>query len=254
MFIAAPCPQCGGEIEFLDEVQVVKCQYCGSLLQSVGNEGVRRYYLEPRGDIETTTKALIRKLFPENKTAFPPLKTQLIFYPYWWVKGMVFKWLIGKKNVPSNMAGIPNGWENVKELNTRLFDQTFPANGKTLLGPPTLGIRTETMRVRAFNWKEMEQRGVPLKTTISHNQAIEYAEKLKDSPLGLKKFDVEMERTMLIGERYAMIFAPIWAISLSSPQGGQEILVDGISHSVIETSQKEKIPLSSVLKAGKVGI
>nr|MBP7324005.1 hypothetical protein [Deltaproteobacteria bacterium] len=64
MFILAPCPQCGGEIEFLDEAQATRCIYCGSLLHLVGTDEDRRYYLEPRvkeADIVTALREGFRK-------------------------------------------------------------------------------------------------------------------------------------------------------------------------------------------------
>ncbi|MFH0811962.1 MAG: hypothetical protein V2A69_03880, partial [Pseudomonadota bacterium] len=253
MLVSTPCPQCGGEIEFFDETEAVKCRYCGSLLQLVGSEGVRRYYLKPKTDRETITKSLLSGIYLKKRITIRSLNTRLIFYPYWWIKGMVFKWLIGKKTIPSKLKEIPNGWENVKELKTHLFDHTFPANGEVLFGPSNLGIRTQTMQVRAFNRKEMEAWGLPLKTTISHAQAIASAEKLKGSALKLKDVDIEMEKTRLIGERYSLIFLPIWVISFPSPQGESEVLIDGVSHSVITIPKKEKTLSISTLSQETLG-
>ncbi|RLA93449.1 MAG: hypothetical protein DRG25_04505 [Deltaproteobacteria bacterium] len=253
MLIATPCPQCGGEIEFLEEAQAVKCQYCGSLLQVVGTDGVRKYYLEPKTDEERIKKALMKGLSQKKKLKINCLNSRLIFYPYWWVKGMVFKWFLGKKTIPHKLNGVPDTWENVKELKTHLFDHTFPANGEILLGPLSLGIRTSALRVRAFNQKEIEKWGFPLKETISYEQAKNYVEKQKGKVLKLKNIDIEMEKVGLIGERYSLIFFPIWAFTISSSQGEAEILIDGVSHSVINIPQKEKRPLLLNLREKNFG-
>ena len=41
------CPQCGGNIAFLEETHVIRCEFCGSSLLVGGREGVLRYVLSP---------------------------------------------------------------------------------------------------------------------------------------------------------------------------------------------------------------
>jgi ribosomal protein S27E len=253
MLITTPCPQCGGEIGFSEEANAIKCDFCASILQMVGTEGVRRYYLEPKTDEEKIKKALARGFYKKKRIKIRFSDSRLIFYPYWWVKGMVFKWVLGKKTIPSKVSGIPDTWENVKELKTRLLDHSFPANSDTLLGPYSLGIRTKTLRFRAFNRKEMEKWGSPLKRTVTHKHAVAHAEELKETALKARAVDVEMKKVGLIGEHYALVYFPIWAFSISSPRGDFELLVDGISHSVIRTPKKAKEPLLATLGKDSFG-
>ena len=229
MFITTPCPQCGGEVEYLDEAQAIQCAYCGSLLHLVGTDEDRRYYMEPRADEEKIKKALALGFKKKKGIDIRFVGSRLVFFPYWWVKGMVFKWMLGRD---------ANG-EYVKKMKTRLLDHTFPAHTDIPIGPPTLGVRTSTMRVRAFNNEEMKKWGEPFKVTISHAAAVDYAEDIKDSTLSLGDgVFTEMEKSGLIGERYSLIYFPVWAFEVETPQGKAELFVDGISLSVIRMPQK----------------
>ncbi len=235
MFITTPCPQCGGEVEYLDEAQAIKCEYCGSLLHIVGAEEDRRYYLEPRSDLEQIKKALFQE-FKKKGTSIRFNNSRLVFFPYWWVKGMVFKWMLGRDEYG----------EYIKMLKTRFLDHTFPAHTKLPIGPPTIGIRTSAMRVRALNSEEMKKWGQPLTVTIPHSEAIQYAEHIKDSTLTLGDgITMEMEKAGLIGERYSLIYFPVWAFSIETPQGAAELFVDGLSLSVIRppAGKGQQIPL-----------
>lgn len=224
MFITTPCPQCGGDVEYLDEAQAIKCEYCGSLLHLVGTDEDRRYYMEPRADEEKIKKALFLGFKKKKGIEIRFVESRLVFFPYWWVKGMVFKWMLGRDG----------DGEYVKKMKSRLLDHTFPAHTDIPIGPPTLGVRTSTMRVRAFNNEEMKKWGDPLKVTISHAAAVDYAEGIKGGTLSLGDgIFVEMEKAGLIGERYSLIYFPVWAFVVKTPQGEAELLVDGISLSVI---------------------
>lgn len=245
MVVTARCPQCGGEIEFLDEVNAIKCQYCGSLLQLVGANGVRRYYLPPSAT-EARLKLALSKGFFKKNAATPRFEySRLVFYPYWWVKGMVFKWIFGKRTVPSLSEEMPDTWENVKELKSRLLDHTFPALKEMGLGPSTLGVRTGALRVRIFNNEEMGKWGRPLPTTVSYDEARAYADSLKGALLNLEDVTVEMERTKLIGDRYAVVYFPLWIFSLTVKGERAEILLDGLSHRVISPPEHGTSPLLS---------
>jgi len=253
MRITTPCPQCGGDIGFSEEANAVKCDFCASLLQMVGTDGVKRYYLEPKTEEAKIKFGLAKGLYKRRGIKVTFNDSRLIFYPYWWVKGMVFKWVLGKKTLPAKVSGIPDTWENVKELKTHLLDHSFPANDDTPLGPSSLGIRTTTLRFRAFNRTEMEKWGAPLKPTVTYEQAVAHAEKLKGTALNIKDIDITMEKVGLIGERYALLYFPIWAFSLSSPGGISELLVDGISHSVIGTPKQSRVPLLPTLGKDNFG-
>ncbi|MBN2033208.1 MAG: hypothetical protein JW836_08025 [Deltaproteobacteria bacterium] len=247
MVITTPCPQCGGDIEFLEEARAIKCLYCGSLLHVVGTDGVRQYYLKPRADKKTIATTLIRGLYQKKQLKPRSVHARLFFFPYWWVQGMVFKWILGKKSIRSTQSGITDGWEHVKTLKTHRFDHSFPANGKTTLGPSSLGIRTGTMRFRAFNRKEIERMGIPIQGSISYEHAVDYVEHYRGSALKEAGVDVEMEKIGLIGERYNLIHLPIWLLFIGTSAGDFEVLVDGISHDVIKTTKPGDDPLTSTL-------
>ena len=42
------CPQCGGDIGFLEESRAIRCEFCGTSLIVAGREGVLRYVLPAR--------------------------------------------------------------------------------------------------------------------------------------------------------------------------------------------------------------
>ena len=68
---------------------------------------MRRYYLVPSAT-EAQLKQALTKGFFKKKAATPRFeRSRLIFCPYWWVKGMVFKWIFGKRTVPSLSGEMP---------------------------------------------------------------------------------------------------------------------------------------------------
>lgn len=254
MLITTGCPQCGGEIEFLDEAQALKCRYCGSLLQLAGTRGVRHYYLAPRATETRLKEALVKGVF-KKKGVRPRFEgSRLVFSPYWWVKGMVFKWIFGRRTIPSLSSAVPDTWKNIKELKTHLLDHTFSAAKPAGLGPPTLGVRTAALRVRFYNSEEMATWGVPLPTTVSYDEARAYAESLKGALLSLKEVSVDLERTRLIGERYAVVFFPVWVFSLGLGSEKTEVVVDGLSHKVLRVPHAGAHPALSSTSEGALGL
>ena len=149
MQVKIDCPQCGGDIIFDEEIEVVRCQYCGSTNQICGKSGLPRFMLPPSWSFEESRRRLSTLL--SSKIALP-LKEKglhLVYGPYWRTKGMVFHWTLGKKYSISE-AGT-RSWDDAKELRTKNFDFTFPAYREPDLGLETLGVRTAAIPLQLFH-------------------------------------------------------------------------------------------------------
>src|SRR5512139_4319087 len=90
------CPQCGGTIDFLEEAQVIHCNFCGSNLLVAGREGVLRYVLPPRISEAKKAQALaLEYLQRSGKRSSRIGETYLFYAPFWRIQGIIYRWVFG---------------------------------------------------------------------------------------------------------------------------------------------------------------
>ena len=167
------CPQCGGDIDFLEEAQVIHCEFCGSSLLVAGREGVLRYVLpaqlkDPHAASAQAVESLRRagKLSPEVIQAF------LFYAPFWRMRGTVYRWVFGLKPMKVEInAGVPPPMERLKILLTRILDHTIPGYAGLEIGLSTLGVRAQVLRLQPFGREHLEKRDSFLPLEVSLEQA-----------------------------------------------------------------------------------
>ncbi|MEI6125962.1 MAG: hypothetical protein WCQ99_05335 [Pseudomonadota bacterium] len=157
------CPQCGGHVKLEESDHLLTCQYCR----------VRLYLVSP----DYFRYCLIPQDIPEQ---------EIIFAPYWRVKGMEF-------------------WCTQKGLQHRVVDTSFLSAGHSAL-PQSLGLRPQALKLHfavpgskaRFLTSEM-----PFKAAFSRwtDQGKEAYSPLAKDRLFFREF---------IGETVSMIYAPLY--------------------------------------------
>ncbi|MDY6953542.1 MAG: hypothetical protein SWE60_18695 [Thermodesulfobacteriota bacterium] len=231
LFLSTSCPQCGADISFEEESTVLYCPYCGSALHVTGRSGVIRTYVAPREDMRGIKK-IIRKAVRHAK-ADKALVTekQLFFAPYWRIKGMVFRWLFGKK---------PDG-EILKELKTKLLDYTFPAYEGLHLGLRSLGVRPAALKLFFFDRGKMSKRGAIMNVATAFDEAVSHGASISDVGLDETGIRLHVGLTRMVGERYGVIYFPFWMMKLSLGKKASFVLIlDAVANKVTRVLTNEQ--------------
>jgi hypothetical protein len=237
MQIKIDCPQCGGDIIFDEEIEVVRCQYCGSTNQICGKSGLPRFMLPPSWSFEESRRRLSTLL---NSKIALPLKEKglhLVYGPYWRTKGMVFHWTLGKKHSISK-AGT-RSWDDAKELRTKNFDFTFPAYREPDLGLKTLGVRTAAIPLQLFHPSRFSGSEIVLSPQVGLQEAVDYSNKFLTFGFSDRSFKVELEDTELVGEVYSLVYFPFWVLEVEANERRALLIIDGLAN-VIRKSVWDK--------------
>jgi len=231
LFLSTSCPQCGADVSFEEESTVLYCQYCGGALRVAGRSGVIRTYVAPREDIRSIKK-IIRKALRHAK-AKKALVTEkrLFFAPYWRIKGMVFRWIFGKK-----LDG-----EILKELKTKPLDYTFPAYEGIHLGLRSLGVRPAALKLLFFDRRKMSKTGAIMNVATTFDTAVIHGASVRDVGLDETGVRLHLGRTRLVGERYGIIYFPFWMMRLSLGAKGSVVLIlDAVANKVTRVLTDEQ--------------
>ena len=233
MNIKVDCPQCGGDIVFDEEIEVVRCKYCRSTNRISGKTGLPRFMLSPRWTAEKCQQRLSRLLGRKKSLSLKKKRLQLIYAPYWRTKGLVFHWALGKKHAVSK-AGT-RSWDDAKELKTRNFDLSFPAYKKPDLGLDTLGIRTAAIPLQLFHQSKLSGTDMVLPPEVSLQNAIEHSNGFLSFGFSDGSLKVELEDTQLIGEVYSIVYFPFWALEVGTKEESGLLIIDAVANRIKRT-------------------
>ena len=206
MQIKVDCPQCGGDIVFDEEIEVVRCMYCGSTNRISGKAGLPRFMLPPRWTAEECRQRLVTLLSSRKASHLKIKRLRLVYAPYWRTKGMVFHWMLGKKHAVSKEG--TRSWDDVKELKTRNFDLSFPAYKEPDLNLQTLGIRTAALPLQLFHSSRLAGADIVLPSEVTLQEAIEHSNGFLTIGFSDRSLKVELEDTQLVSEMYSFVYFP----------------------------------------------
>ena len=86
------CPQCGGNIAFLEETHVIRCEFCGSSLLVGGREGVLRYVLSPQTpDLKKAQFRAMEHMLSLGNHSPTAGETFLFYAPFWRIQKIVYR-------------------------------------------------------------------------------------------------------------------------------------------------------------------
>jgi hypothetical protein len=182
-----------------------------------------RTYAAPREDIKSI-KRIIRKAVKVAKVQRGLVTDKRLFFaPYWRIKGMVFRWVFGKRL---------NG-EIVKELKTKPLDHTFPAHEGLDLGLRSLGVRPTVLKLLFFDRKQMSKAGTVMNVAMTFDTAVRHGASISDVGLDEPGIRLHLALTRLVGERYEIIYFPFWVMRLSLGKKRSLVLIlDAVANKV----------------------
>ncbi len=245
MNIAIVCPQCGAEVDLAEEDTVFRCLYCGSILKPTGRNRVQSFFILPRKTPQKVGIALINAL--KSKASKEPQIVEhcLLYAPYWRIYSMLFQWTFGRKYFKS--PGGQKAWESFKKLRATPWFRTFPAFDSSKWELFSLGLRAQVLKVWPFNKQKMGKDSLLLKQNISLNEAINQAQKSIVQQRTTGQIEVEMLKSVLVGERYSLLYFPFYCYTLKNNDKISLLIVDALSHKVVkgtvDIEELKKVPL-----------
>ncbi len=242
MKIRVDCPQCGGKIDFDEKSFVIKCEFCGSALHLVGKDRVCHFRLKPglsSKDAPGLLQSILKKKFGSSVSVS---KARLVYAPYWRIRGMVFRWIFGKK-VVKVVSTSPFGSykEDTKKLLTKLLDLSFPAFEGVSLGLQSLGIRTSALPLFIFGNVDKEPNVAFIRTNTTFEYAVKYTNAFLNVGLEAEDIIPEFEDTEEVGEQYSIIYVPFCLVQTTIESYRSVVVVDAISGSSVKRLGSEEI-------------
>ncbi len=226
--ILVGCPQCGGEMDFVEEANVVRCSYCGSYLYVAGRQGVLRYALPTR--MVEANKARRRAVAFLRNSGHPharPAETLLFHAPFWRIQGFAFRWVFGQRPMTDGgWDGAPPPMERVKRLLYRALDHTVPGFSGVDLGVSSMGVRTQVMELRPLDKDHESSSLLPLEVPLAEVESV--AQGLSQELLVPEEIRPEVILHRLVGTRYSVVYVPIWYVECQDQGGSYALLVDAV--------------------------
>jgi len=227
------CPQCGGDIDFLEEAQVIRCPFCGSSLLVAGREGVLRYVIPPK--IHDAQEAQAKALESLRGLGNPRILQTFLFYaPFWRMQGIVYRWVFGLKPMKVEIeAGVPPPMERIKVLLTRVLDHTIAGYTGLEIGLNTLGLRAQVLRLQPFGREHQEERNSFLPLEVSLEQVQVEAERFSSIFFEAQELVPEVILHRLVGKNFSVIFSPIWYVEFAQGEMRRVLLIDAVGGKAI---------------------
>lgn len=222
------CPQCGGDIGFLEESHVIHCEFCGSSLLVGGREGVFRYVLPARIlDPQAAQALALEYLQVQGRRSLRPGETFLFHAPFWRMQGAVYRWVFGLKPMKvETEAGVPPPMERFKVFLTRLMDHTVSGYTGLDLGLTSIGVRTQTVRLEPFSREHLEKRSSFLPLDVPLEKVQSEAERFANFFFQAENLNAEVNLHRLVGKIFSVIYFPIWYVECQHSGGPEVLLID----------------------------
>jgi predicted Zn-ribbon and HTH transcriptional regulator/DNA-directed RNA polymerase subunit RPC12/RpoP len=238
------CPQCRGDIEFLEESQVIRCEFCGASLFVTGRGGVLRYIFPPQlQDLEEVRTISLDYLLSQKERSGQISSAFLFYAPFWRIQGMVYRWVFGSKPlkggsplcVEGEDSWLPSPMDRTKVLLTRVLDHTVPAYAELPINLPTLGLRVQAIRLRAFESEHLQMRDSFLPPDISWGQVQQEWDRLAGLFFEDGNLTPEVTLQRHAGRRFSLVYFPLWVVQVHRPSGPAVLLIDAVKKSVIQS-------------------
>jgi DNA-directed RNA polymerase subunit RPC12/RpoP len=235
--ISIHCPQCGGNISFLEEAHVVRCQFCGSSLLVGGREGVLRFVLPPQMTNAHKVRLQALEYMLSLGKLSPRAGDPFLFYaPFWRMQGIVYRWVFCLKPMKVEIeAGVPPPVERMKVLLTRLMDQTIPGYENLEIGLSSLGIRPQALLLKPFSREHLEQRGSFLPLEVSLEKAQAEAERFAHLFFQAEDLIPEVVLQRAVGIGFSIIYFPLWFVECHHEGGREVVLLDAVGQIPVQT-------------------
>ncbi len=239
--IKTECPQCGGEIDFLEDCQVIQCPYCNSSLFIGGREGIMRYLLPAQITAGEEAQRIGDDLCQRYGRSLSSEEETFLFYaPYWRMQANVYRWIFGQKpmKIDAPTSGFSQPLEKIKILLTRLMDHTIPGYSDLKLGLTNLGVRTQALPLRPLNREHLEKGIKLLPVDIPLDKAKSAAAQYANIFFEAEDVQTEVLLQQRIGEKFSIIYAPIWLRRSTQASPKEFILLDALEKKIIPMAEE----------------
>jgi DNA-directed RNA polymerase subunit RPC12/RpoP len=228
------CPQCGGDIGFLEETKVIRCEYCGRSLLVAGRNGIHRYVIRPKyQDRKWAESKASSHLRCQGRKTPRPVESFLFFAPFWRVQGVIYRWIFGTKTQRGDsLGGVPIK-ERKKSLQIRILDHTIPGYADMDLGLTFLGVRAQVLRLQEFTKDDLEKKASFLPIDVELNQVLAEAERLAGVDFGPDDLVPEVIHHRMVRKRFSVIYFPVWCVECHDLGERKTLLLDAVGGAVI---------------------
>jgi len=229
------CPQCGGDIDFLEEAHVIRCAFCGSLLLVAGREGVLRYVLPTHlPDAPAACAKALESMRIKGRIS-PRVGQAFFFYaPFWRLRGTVYRWIFGLSPLKVEIeTGVSPPMERMKVLLIRVMDHTIAGYKNLEIGLATLGVRTQALLLHPFSREHLEKRESFLPLDVSLEQAQAEAGRFADFFFQAENLTPEVILHHLGEKEFSVVYFPIWYVEGEDSSGKEALLIDGVGKSLL---------------------
>ena len=246
------CPQCGGNIAFLEETHVIRCEFCGSSLLVGGREGILRYLLSPQiSDPQKAQLQAIEYMLKTGKHSPRAGETFLFYAPFWRFQGIVYRWVFGMKPIKTQIeAGVPPPMDRLKILLTRLMDHTISGLTDLDIGLPSLGVRPQALQLEPFSRENVEQRESFLPLEVPLETAQTEAERFADLFFQGEELIPEVILQRVVGIHFSIIYFPLWYVECRDEKGQEIVLIDAVGRGAVQAI-RDGSPILSRLKGNE---
>jgi ribosomal protein L37AE/L43A len=231
MEIVLSCPQCGAEVALNEDASVFRCRYCDSTLKPTGRNEVESFFFPPKGTVTRVAKALADALGKQGRR-IRVIGGQILYAPYWRVKGQVFQWVFGRKYEPGQAGA--SSFDDFKRARASPYHRTFPAFNSARWQVISLGLRVQVVKMYPYNREKMDPEAVVLKQEVPLGDAVKRALQVPTQTLTGQRERIELIKTQLIGETYSLLYFPFHCVSVAEGSRERLVVVDGLSHKVLE--------------------
>jgi ribosomal protein L37AE/L43A len=225
------CPQCGGEVDLNEDASVFRCRYCDSTLKPVGRNEVESFLFLPKGSVLQVGKAIVKTLSKQGRHV-RVTDGQILYAPYWRVRGQVFQWVFGRK-YETSQAGVTS-FDDFKRSRTSPYHRTFPAFNSAKWQVISLGLRVQVVKMYPYNRERMGPDAVVLRQEVPFDEAVKRALQVPTQTLTGPRERIEVLKTHLIGGTYSLIYFPFHCLRVTEGDRERLVMIDGLSHKVLE--------------------
>lgn len=226
--VSVNCPQCSAPFDFLEECNVVRCEFCGSSLLVTGRDGVLRYVLEPKiGTTRDACSLVETNWSQEMKRKWKVVEVFMVYVPFWRIQGKCYSWFFGMRYESGGEEDplLPKDKQWTKECITRVVDHTILAAETFPLQNRTLGVRTQAMVLKPV---EEEQCKFLVPADMTKEKALETLKEMTQDIAPSRGLETELVMKKEVGIRMSLVFSPVWYVEISSAKGNEAILVDAV--------------------------
>jgi ribosomal protein L37AE/L43A len=231
MEIVLNCPQCGAEVDLNEDASVFRCHYCDSTLKPTGRNEVESFFFPPKGTAAQVGKALADAVLKQGKR-IRVIGGQILYAPYWRVRGQVFQWIFGRKYETGQVGA--SSFDDFKRARASPYHRTFPAFNSANWGVISLGLRVQVLKMHPYSREKMDPDAMILKQEVPFEEAVKRALQIPTEAMRGPRERIDLLKTQLIGETYSLVYFPFHCLNVAEGSREQLVIVDGLSHKVLK--------------------